>query len=863
MAHTIKIFNPNDKLYGELSNNYPHWMSINVGLAAGNFADNIKRFPTVTNFIYSSLLITPKYRDQLQFIKYNKITQEYQHLRQKEYHHIFQQALEKSYQKKIVDNRILQDKLLATGNAPLLFQSNDSLLGGGVDRNGMNLVGKYLMQIRQQLLYTYKVQEQTKLQVDRDLAIYEAYVVYHALENAIQEGDDLQEYIGLTPADVLNILGRSELLHKAPQQELIQQLETQNQLEPAILLSLENTASLVGVLRKKYLRKVPQILQHKKYSIIFNMYAEYLLDKRYPDLPKNLYKQAIQQQTDSISFNVLKEIEKRVYELYEKGMLSENLSNNIDQQIASIKIPSEQEVIVAEAFKIEDQDAKMVNHIPYLPPSGEAIIIYPVNEPLETEQQVEYSVFSPTDHSVLISLHGYLFPSVIHYCLFMLIVSIPTIKTFPKAYKFLLADPTLPVENISNFLKEDTIMERYIQLYNNYYSERITALMQEGLNVKFENRNFQNVLLSTKNANLIWNNFSEPILGVGPEKDGQNLVGQYLMQLRQEFQGERSDETIQKLSLEEITKLIEQDPILKVWIQMRLTDMCNVIILLRKYMVSQINKEVILNEKLIENILNIIYQPCSHIFALISEINVSVPDFFTIMVHTNPEFVNASDKIIRVLWDYLAVMLHYLIEYIGGADVYNIRKILSQLQTVITKSNKCVFLLDDEEDNCIASALLNLLEGLIQLNKVYNIQSVISQKEIELITSIILTKSGKDLELVLSETDDETSISLDPEPEVEIELNVGTDLELDEELYPPSEEDLDEEIDGYGEFDEDIFSPPSNNLRLATMLSEIIGSTSHIDDVLIYVEKAIKLIKSYPMAKYIKTNRVNFFATQR
>ena len=62
MVQTIKIFNPKDRPFGWLSNNYRHLM----------FIDN-NRYLTVTNYIYSNMLSTPQYRTILKNSPVNSV----------------------------------------------------------------------------------------------------------------------------------------------------------------------------------------------------------------------------------------------------------------------------------------------------------------------------------------------------------------------------------------------------------------------------------------------------------------------------------------------------------------------------------------------------------------------------------------------------------------------------------------------------------------------------------------------------------------------------------------------------------------------------------------------------------------------
>lgn len=65
MDTIIKIYNPKDTPFGQLSNNSPHSIIING-----------KRWNTVTNFIFSNLLVTPDINPYFNTLKYLKTLKE-------------------------------------------------------------------------------------------------------------------------------------------------------------------------------------------------------------------------------------------------------------------------------------------------------------------------------------------------------------------------------------------------------------------------------------------------------------------------------------------------------------------------------------------------------------------------------------------------------------------------------------------------------------------------------------------------------------------------------------------------------------------------------------------------------------------
>ena len=134
----ITIFNSNDKIYGKLSNNYLYRMNIDKTI-----------YPSVSNYIYSNMLTRLVLKSQLTtFTPVKDVYKKFLELFTLENHYNMGIAIETAYKAKfnIPD---LENKLVSTNNAELLYMVNDPFLGIGKHRNGKNIIGVYLKQIRQ------------------------------------------------------------------------------------------------------------------------------------------------------------------------------------------------------------------------------------------------------------------------------------------------------------------------------------------------------------------------------------------------------------------------------------------------------------------------------------------------------------------------------------------------------------------------------------------------------------------------------------------------------------------------------------------------------------------------------------------
>ena len=907
MVKTIKIFNPKDRNYGVLSNNYIQPMTIGPTTRERDMDKSRKgidakySYSSVTKYIYINMLTLPQYKEAM--LQTNRTTSDPSKPTkptlgaQNDLHDIFvklllqekidviRKAIEVAYTTKIQQNPELSEKLLSTGNLPIKYVDSDEILGIGPNGNDQNLIGKYLEQIRRQLILSYKDKTNKKQQEKFDLDIYEAYIAEKALLIAIQDkGDDLRKYIRKTPTQIIDMMGRDNLIKNSQSLEVVTKLSHQG------LINIPNPMHLAETIRAKELRKLRLRQQNKRLQTIFDMYADYTIKKNFPGLPLNKYADARAQLISDDS--MLLEIQKKIAAKYDKGgVLSKSLSDNIDIILLGINILSEEDIIEAEAFDVnpileptkpnskddskddsknlelkyadsswrgtrrirkvvlrrmslpstqEPQDTReseedtsvidsegildqdklkttVENNIgytvsyPFKETSGDPIYIYSIPKNVE---EAEYYMFSHLNDDSMITIENRIYPTVSHYITFSLICAIPYFKDQDNAYKSLLVkNPKKDAKGIELFLHYDSVIREYNKLYNINFRERLIDYMHIGLDTKFQDRIAQDELLMTGDAILEWNDPSDQIFFSSKE----NLVGKYLMEIRKNL---KKNEKIQPISVDDITTIVEKDPFLKKWLQMRTTDMCKTIYLMKSYL----GEDTKVTPTLVISVLDKVYQPCSHLFIEAAKNTDSSPRFFRLMVQNCPGFNGVGEEVVVIMWRRISVMLHYLIAQdpfdteapFGGPrstliTVRDIRSMLNNIENMVTNSKNCVRIMDNESDNCIASALVNLLIGIIQFNKEFINKTDIDIKEVEIATSIILNK------------------------------------DISGEIYPNIVDEFDS-----------VFE----NIALIRILQDM-PEVQDVSKIKAFIVGAIDTIKTYPMSKTVKTNRINFFATQR
>jgi len=382
----IKIYNPRDVPFGELSNNSIHFIVL----------DN-KRWATVTNYILSNMLTTPIYRlalqtsqiqgntkktnvedklrqmvsniearerrkitskemgdltriatDEIAFQRMN-IYQLYNYYLGLEYTGTLRTAVENAYNSKVAENPHLADILLSTENRPILYVSDNFELGTGPDGNGYNIIGKTLEQLRYNLQIQHRIEQKVTHSKEQEDAIFEAYTAYIILQKEMKENNDLSEYIDLLPSDIIKIYTEkgenvSSLGIYPDLKETIVQMYNRDQL-PLIRREINLPRSLASIMRKEGLGGIKDRLNRLRNKTIVQIYTQYVIAKKYPEMQKSQVKEASTQlEIASPDTEKLLELSSHIIELYNEQKLPDECINKIKKALSKLQnLPEEDE----------------------------------------------------------------------------------------------------------------------------------------------------------------------------------------------------------------------------------------------------------------------------------------------------------------------------------------------------------------------------------------------------------------------------------------------------------------------------------------------------------------------------------------
>ena len=191
----------------------------------------------------------------------------------------------------------------------------------------------------------------------------------------------------------------------------------------------------------------------------------------------------------------------------------------------------------------------------------------------------KYIQFSPYFFVDMITIDNFVFPTIEHYVVCSLLFLLNSIETFDDAYKYILRSPNSIVElkNTDDFIDINSVYKKYNELKETDYIETLQKYAKLGMDTKFQNKIFQDILISTKHSTLLWNDPTDEYFGTGQSGKGNNFIGKYLSLIRETLSKEVNVSPIKDVTLEQIQNFIESDPFIEKWYQIKTRDMCNVV----------------------------------------------------------------------------------------------------------------------------------------------------------------------------------------------------------------------------------------------------------------------------------------------
>ena len=132
MQNSIKLFNPDENVFGELSNNSIHKFDIDR-----------QPWDSVTQYVYTNNVDSPIYKNILKNYPIKFIINKSAEFAKIEINDSISKFIDDALSEKYKDEKFA-NLLISTGVAPILYISNNTYLGINEKGEGLNLYGKKL-----------------------------------------------------------------------------------------------------------------------------------------------------------------------------------------------------------------------------------------------------------------------------------------------------------------------------------------------------------------------------------------------------------------------------------------------------------------------------------------------------------------------------------------------------------------------------------------------------------------------------------------------------------------------------------------------------------------------------------------------
>jgi hypothetical protein len=271
------------------------------------------------------------------------------------------------------------------------------------------------------------------------------------------------------------------------------------------------------------------------------------------------------------------------------------------------------------------------------------------------------------------------------------------------------------LDNYKNISDLDSTFE---QAKEQDWVETLQDSAKMALDIKFDNIELQNILLLTGASKILYTDQTDAVLGTGPDEQGMNFTGTYLMELRDNIKKYKVKEGDFLAYITDIAEAQAKIPGLKNWVLSRIRDAITSASKVRNYLVSLGISGVSLDKKLAVYVIQTLYDPCKNISFAGKEIG-EIPSEINKFIKDEAEKLNLDvrPKGIFTLWKYAGILTFSLLVNLSGKKP--ISRLLELKQKLINETKHCWGPFDEVEKNCSFSAILNIVQRLVSISRAY------------------------------------------------------------------------------------------------------------------------------------------------
>lgn len=881
MDTSIKIFNPEDRPFGPLSNNYK--MQLNI---------EGEKYNSVSNYIYSRC--APNYggiKNILKNMKPSTVPDECTTLIRRSIIEIAMPHLKNAISEKLKTDKAFRDELFNTGDKSLVYISKMRLFGIDENGEGDNLFGIALEQIRNVENPKHKEDMIKKYEFELGHKIQQSFIANQLLTHLIKSGkSDLLEYLGKSLEDITKT---SQSLSTPPPEVVYNMYKSGNIIPEYVLSAIYDPNILIYQLRKLYLRETIARQSDIVGKVLFMAYFKEMTKRKYNNLSDEEINRVYETLLLLTQPDELEEQISSIFTMYshQNNGFKKYFSVDLYQQMENVFVEYNFIKMIASSKldEIETYEAPKFSR----PEMEDPITIKTDKTSILHIVENGKNILSVENDSGSIIMDGRRYNTIAQYVYTVL---------FSEFFGYDMKK-SLTEMNTGEFLPEV-----FSKKANDLFNENLVRHAKIALKQKFSDVFLQQLLLATGDRELLWGDKKDHILGIGNDGNGLNIVGLELMELRKKFiRDERKFVKMDINALSDIISMSMAPGFMNEWIKGRIFELLKNAVVISSYYTSNVDSDFMI--KLIVEL----YNKCGLIKNLRSLDSEQKPNSeFINMVKSyiivkrsqqeNKKWIekyykiNLDDEAVNVIWNYALILMDTIYQGSTGAETkfQDVIDLIVKSQEYLSMTHTCEADIDDVMNKCIMSALINTLEKIKRLAPPDE-RFVVDENTVDLAIDIILNsdstigssreeKIDEDEEVEVEERKEKIQLRTERSSLYKRRIPIppgmaGSDgdaesegydrgSEISEELANDEEEELPDFFENDPNDEEDI--PERENITDKIIMTDVVigygvkAEVRKIDenfkDVSI-ISKAIEKIVKFPMSAKAKRNRINFFAT--
>lgn len=331
---SVIIRNSLDKPFGALAND-----------AIVPFSINSHTYSSVVNYVYANLLPESTFKEELSTIAPKNVLTTFNEVRNHLKRSTIQSVVHLAITEKVKQDSNFAQALMDTGNLKIVYYSENDFLGIGKHKNGENIYGQALEQVRNEI----RIENNKARQND---IIYMSYIAEINLKKALRK-HNLEKYISKEKHrsirrlvnDLVNDYGKTEVYSKAPDLDTILTLH-----EKRNIITYTDPNSLIRIVRKNNIRNVLKRNLFDLKVTALHAFVDYVISKH---VTISEDRTAYKDQIFDILLSKREEFSNRILDLFSAKALPEEVKEKIKHFKSQWYFPSEKDIEFFEAENIK------------------------------------------------------------------------------------------------------------------------------------------------------------------------------------------------------------------------------------------------------------------------------------------------------------------------------------------------------------------------------------------------------------------------------------------------------------------------------------------------------------------------------